>query len=105
MSFEHNRDEGATGLREFSSPDSYVSSDGHEYLAGADRSARRLEVYRRDRGRCWKCGERIPWEFGEMDHIEGGLGAQRCDCLHNLRWACGEDHRDKHVAVRRAVDA
>lgn len=93
-----HRDEAATAAREFHDPDSFVSSDGHDYLSGYDRTLRRAEVYRRDKKRCWKCGELISWQFGEMHHLKGG-NVGRCDCLHNLAWSCGPCHKPEHVQV------
>lgn len=92
-------DEQATEARNFHDPDSFVGADGHDYLSGYDRTLRRGEVYRRDKKRCWKCGELIPWQYGEMHHLKGGQWG-RCDCLHNLVWSCKEDHIPaEHVQV------
>lgn len=96
---EHARDEAATAARCFAHPDSHVSNAGHEYLEGIDKTRRRSEVMWRDGRRCWKCGELAGWQQGEMHHVRGGNGPQRCDCLHNLKWSCGPCHREEHVQV------
>lgn len=94
-------DEVATEARHFEDVDSFIGKDGHEYLAGADRSRRRLEVWERDGRRCVKCGIYLGWQEFEMDHRKGGLYG-RCDCLTcnrhgdgkgNLETMCAACHR------------
>lgn len=96
------RDEIATKAAHFADPDSYIEN-GHEYLEGFDRSRRRLDVFVRDGRRCVTCGEMTTWKTGEMHHKQGGLGKQRCDCLHNLEWRCGECHSKEHVQIKGRI--
>lgn len=78
----------------------------HFYLEGEDRSeARRKLVKKAFRGKkspvCALCHNFISeWHDFEMDHVEDGLGAQRCDCQHNLRLVHRDCHRKKHVHVQ-----
>jgi 5-methylcytosine-specific restriction endonuclease McrA len=79
---------------EFQDYRSFVSRDGHEYLYGEDKRRRRREVFKRDGGRCVRCGKLVGSSWGEMDHDQGGL-VGRCDCMHNLQVMCDECHRGK----------
>jgi len=103
----YKRDKQATELRGFLDPRSYVSHRIHpgtehpcEFLYGRDVGVARLEVFAREKGRCWSCLTECNWDIGEMHHLKGGLGAQRCECLENLRWSCPHCHRAKHVQVQ-----
>lgn len=96
-----------TAAAGYSDPRSYVGwrmhpdTDHHcEYLKGVDVGVRRMEVFERDGGRCWDCKGYQSWDYGEMDHIFGGVGAQRCSCMENLRWSCGTCHRRRHVHTK-----
>ena len=99
----NSRDYEATRARRFLSRNSYVSFRVHpgtkhccQYLKGKDVEPMRLHIFERDKGKCGVCGAYYGWAFGEMDHIEGGYGPQRCDCAENLRWLCPKCHRTKH---------
>lgn len=92
----NKRDPETTRLRMYLNSKSYVSFAGHEYLFGEDVSLRRAEIFKRDKGKCYRCGAYYGWDYGHMDHVEGGLGPQRCDCPHNLQWACPKCHSKKH---------
>jgi hypothetical protein len=96
---DHVRDAEATAAKHYHDPDSYVSQDGHEYLAGHDIMVQRARVYDRDRGRCVKCDKYIPWPAAHMHHKESGLGPQRCWCTENLEILCPDCHRKEHVQV------
>src|SRR5262249_40047065 len=78
---------------------SFVSTKGHDYLRGADMSARRLEVFNRDQARCQYCGGIWGWETGEAHHVRP-RGKGGSDDLDNLVWSCRACHRDQHVAPR-----
>jgi len=71
------------------------------YLFGIDKTRLRQETIQRANGFCEGCDVKH-WvgEEGEDDHIQGGLGRQRCDCSENHQLVCQEFHRRKHVAVR-----
>ena len=77
----------------------------HLHLKGEDLSKQREKVFYRSNARCQlrispDCVVNPVWqESGELDHIQGGL-VGRCDCLHNLQWACKPCHRMKHIQVR-----
>lgn len=101
------KDKALTAEREFLDPRSYIGQRIHPgtthqcvYLKGKDVGVVRLEVFERDEGICWNCGTYCDWNDGEMHHLVGGLGAQRCWCLANLGWNCRKCHRLKHVGVR-----
>jgi hypothetical protein len=73
------------------------AADGslHELLAGEDKQRRYREVFERAAGMCQGCQpSHYIGEFGEWDHIQGGLSG-RCDCLHNAQWVCPTFHRHK----------
>lgn len=99
----------ATKQAGFRDPWSYVSFRVHPgmehacvYLFGEDRGERRAEVRFHYRGRCVDCGIYC-WIRGEMDHVEGGLGPQRCDCYENLRWRCGPSANNCHAKKHRRI--
>ena len=122
---ENMRDPDATAVRGFHSPDSFVTIAGHEYLAGElDHAFRRAEIYRQAGGEvvlhltedgkhvhhgenlkdatCQGCEtpHRVSWHWGEWDHIQGGVGPQRCDCAHNGRYVCKPWHQAHHRGPR-----
>ena len=93
-----------TAYRRYADKDSFVDVHGLEYLRGADMATRRLEVYRRDAGRCMlivspRCRGWANWEDGELDHIMS-RGKGGSDDASNLRWACKPCHRYRHVHPR-----
>lgn len=94
-------DKGLTRAAAFADHRSFICQRGGEYLYGADKRNRRAQVFRRDEGRCQKCGSLASWNNGEMHHKVGGL-VGRTDSLENLEWICGPCHRLEHVAVRSA---
>ena len=101
------RDKELTAAAHFLDPRSYISRHLHagtahncRFLRGKDVEIARMEVFEREKGRCWNCGAYYGWNYGEMHHLEGGLGAQRCFCPENLGWACPRCHRARHVGVR-----
>ena len=123
--WEHKPDKEETALRHYVSPKSFVSNTGHEYLYGeADHARRRAEIYMQAGGVvvlhwnkkgtkvefgenlknaiCQGCEvpHEVSWHMGEWDHIEGGRGAQRCDCKHNGRFVCRPWHKAHHVGLR-----
>lgn len=83
---------------------SFRSVCGHDVLYGHDMSARRLEVWKRDKGRCMltispRCRGFANLLAGDADHIvPRGKGGS--DDLENLRWTCGPCHRSRHVHPR-----
>ena len=64
------------------------------YLAGEDVKICRQRLVREAEGKCEDCGVFVG-NFGEMDHVEGGFGPQRCWCDENLRYRCHECHAKK----------
>ena len=85
---------------------SFVSlnaNEPHLYLKGADMSAQRERVIKRDDGKCRKCGHNVASDYGEVHHVihKGQLGY---DDLCNLEWRCGrwfgDCHKSEHVAPR-----
>ena len=103
-------DKEATERAGFKDPRSYVClasfriHQGTEhpctYLAGADVGIRRAEVFFLAHYRCAACGRYCPedgelWQRGHLDHIVGGLGAQRCYCYENLQLLCPDCHVKK----------
>lgn len=96
MKFRPTRvDRQATEKRGFVHPRSYVHLNGHEYLRGKDRTRVRIAVFVRAAGRCEFCGQFVCAQ-GEMHHIKHLTPLERCDCLHNLAWACRACHRKEH---------
>jgi len=107
------RDVQATIDRQYLDPRSYVATWNHpgtdhpcEYLRGEDKTARRRQIFERDKGQCQiegpGCRGYRGWDYGEWHHLQGGLGKQHCDCMENGVWACGPCHRAQHVQVRSA---
>ncbi len=98
---KRKRDRELTAARKFKDKRSYVDVYGKDHLFGEDMSARRLEVYNRDKGRCMliaspRCRGFASWEWGEMDHIVS-RGRGGTDELENLRWSCVSCHRYRHL--------
>jgi hypothetical protein len=92
-------------------PKSYVTFAGHLYARGADRIRLHAALLTVSGGICAICKKRCSPLDGDMDHIVGGNGPQRCDCFHrkladgtrhtNLQWVHGmwstePCHRRKH---------
>ena len=65
---------------------SYRTIFGQEFLVGADKTARRWEVYKRHKGRCFGCGRWTSFEDGDWDHVLP-LSKGGDDSLENGRWA------------------
>ena len=98
------RDRALTESADFLDKRSYIGQRVHpgtdhqcDYLRGDDARLRRMDVFVRDHGRCQNCGAWYGWEWGEMHHLKGGLGLDRCWCMENLAWSCPQCHRSKHV--------
>ena len=90
------RDAEATKARGFNDKRSFVSTKGHDYLAGSDMAARRHQVFVRDNGRCQTCGAWYGEDWGEVHHrLHRGRGGS--DDLSNLEWSCRKCHRQHHV--------
>jgi hypothetical protein len=68
----------------------------HLYLKGLDLSFQRDRVFVRDKGRCRLRLKGCTGIAEELDHVKGGT-CGRCDCKNNLRAACGNCHRKRHV--------
>jgi len=101
------RDKAATQMAGFLDKRSYISFRIHPgtqhaciFLKGKDVEVMRRLVFQREQGHCQVCRAYYGWNYGEMDHIVGGRGPQRCWCAENLRWLCPEHHRARHVLVR-----
>ena len=93
------RDAQATQARGFSDKRSFVSTKGHDYLYGADMSARRHQVFVRDNGRCYFCGAWYGESWGEAHHLtHRGKGGS--DDLENIVWSDSKCHRQHHVRPR-----
>lgn len=99
------RDTEATRKQDFLDNRSYVHNNGHIFLFGRDVEIARLRIYERDRGICQLklegCKGFSDWDFGELEHEQGGFGLQRCWCDHNLRWSCGSCNARKHGRFAR----
>ena len=97
------KDKEATKLarryRVFASRDSYISNNGHVYLAGIDKTNLRNQVMLDANFRCAICGDFCSKYEGNMHHKKGGLTKERCDCYNNqlpegkicsnVEWICG----------------
>lgn len=95
-----------TAAMKFLDPRSFIGQRIHPgtthqccYLRGKDVGPARQAIYERDKGLCQTCQRFSDSDDGEMHHIQGGLGLQRCSCPENLEWICGPCHRAKHVRV------
>jgi hypothetical protein len=96
------KDSVRTKERAFLDPRSFVSLDGHELLAGVDKSARRTEIFQRDKGMCQMCGGHASVsayrlaDAGEWRHLANEHnGFKRCDCMEGGEWA----HHSCHFAA------
>lgn len=80
--FQTHKDKEATKARKYRSRYSYVSTNGHEYLAGADKLERVREVYRRDKV-CVDCGTAGSYIAGNLLQYShrGHRKMERCDCF------------------------
>lgn len=99
--FKINRE--ATKAAAFLDRRSYVSLRIHPatehpciFLKGKDVEIVRLRIFEREKGRCWNCGAYYGWNYGELRHLEGGNGAERCWCDENLGWGCPKCHHLEH---------
>jgi hypothetical protein len=100
------KDKEATIAQQYLDRRSYVANWKHEgtnhgcvYLFGEDMSARRVQIFEREKGKCQNCGFWTGPHWGELHHIKGGLGNQRCSCFENLAWSCAKCHHSKHIQV------
>lgn len=73
---------------------SYWGVDGHEYLFGVDRSARRHELFVACKGICFICGRFAPEDGPDGTH--GELHHRGCYCLKCIEWRCGQLVRACH---------
>jgi len=78
-------------------------------LYGAERSARRAEIFERSGGRCeekrvlpsnWppydhRCNQPITWESMEWSHKRHGCN--KCDCMECGIASCADCHRKRHA--------
>ena len=101
------RDKELTAMRKFNDPRSFVANWKHPgtehpcvYLKGRDVGERRQIVYDEAKGRCFYCGAWYGPNYGELHHLRGGLGNQRCWCIENLAWVCPRCHRTHHGHTR-----
>ena len=76
--------------------------DGHDILFGADKSARRTEIFQRDKGMCQMCGGHASVsayrlaDAGEWRHLlNEHNNFKRCDCMEGGEWA----HHKCHFAA------
>lgn len=93
------RDEEATAKAKFVSSQSFVATNGHEYLYGViDHGNRRWAIYERVKGMCQLCPvpHFVDWEIGEWHHNVKSYGGRRCDCLNCGLWACRRSHASHH---------
>lgn len=101
------KDKDATTMMGFTDPRSFVGYRIHPethhaciYLFGDDVTQIRRVIFDREQGICWRCRAYYGWEQGELRHLVGGLGLQRCWCHENLGWGCPACHKTEHVQVR-----
>ena len=92
MRGEGHRDEAATAARGFKDLRTYVSFSGTEYLAGPDMTARRQEVWERDKRHCILCGRFVTFAMMHLDHHPLARSAGGDDSLGNLRTLCVNCH-------------
>jgi hypothetical protein len=78
-------------------PRSWVDTKGREFLAGADKSRRRHQVYDAFHGRCAVCGSLMTFQLAEWHHARGRVEG---DNLSNSELRCAEHHREEHPQVR-----
>ena len=100
---ELKADRELTKAMKFQDPRSFIGKRIHPetnhqcvYLKGRDVGPARLAIYERDKELCKFCGRFADWDDGEMHHVVGGLGLQRCSCPENLVWSCGPCHQKEH---------
>ena len=98
------RDKALTIAENFQDPRSFVGQNLHPgtlrhciYLRGKDVGPQRHGVFLRDNGKCQACGAYYGEDWGELHHLKGGLGLQRCWCPENLAWSCPKCHRSVHA--------
>lgn len=97
------KDREATRKAKFLDARSYVSLRIHPetrhacvFLKGKDVESVRNRIFARERGRCWNCGAYYGLQWGELRHLKGGNGADRCYCDENLGWGCPKCHTLEH---------
>jgi hypothetical protein len=96
------RDEAATEKAHFSSKESFVSTNGHEYLYGVvDHGNRRLAIFEKANGMCQLCPvpHFVDWEEGEWHHTRKTYGGRRCDCVGCGVWSCRRAHVSEHNRI------
>jgi 5-methylcytosine-specific restriction endonuclease McrA len=78
-----------------------VGKEGIVRLSGAALEDLRLQCFRRDKGRCQDCGQRVMWDAWtgasdsyHMAHIRNKR--MYGDTLSNVRVLCGDCHRAEH---------
>ena len=76
-----------------------VEPCSHLILYGADRTAARMALFRRQNSKCEVCAVLLVWGgeghdgmAGEMMHLLDGLG-QKCDCPQNISLRCNAHHQ------------
>jgi hypothetical protein len=98
----------ATGIFQDQRQRSYIAYHIHpgtnhrcRYTFGLDVYTVREEIHLRSGGFCEGC-ERKHYigKEGQLHHIQGGRGKQRCWCAENLQWVCQRYHRQRHVHTR-----
>jgi len=103
VSLRGKRDIQATKAAKFTDKRSFRTLDGHDLLFGVDKSARRTEIWQRDKGICKICGlmtyqgtYALSGERGEWRHLANRHnGFKRCDCMEGGEWA----HHSCHFAA------
>ena len=96
----HKVDVELTASRGYKNSRSYVTVFGAEYLFGEDKTARRWEIYRRDKGRCFACDRWLSFEECEWEHrVPQSQGGD--DSKANGRISCAQCHARKHGRVAR----
>lgn len=96
------RDEEKTKAAGFVSSQSFVATNGHEYLYGViDHGNRRMQIYERAQGYCQLCKppHAVDWEEGEWHHTAKTYGGRRCDCVACGCWSCRRAHVAEHNRV------
>jgi len=85
-----------------------VGKEGIVRLSGKAMEELRLQCFRRDRGHCQECGQRLMWDAWtgasqsyHMAHIRNKR--MYGDTLENIRALCGDCHRAEHGNPRARV--
>lgn len=88
----HHVDVDASIAAHFEDERSYITLDGKEYRFGADKTARRRQIFGRDGYRCYYCKRRVTWDMGEWHH-DPPLSKGGDDSLAGGKTACAPCHR------------